>query len=395
MYKWSNLSIFLGTVVLCALSLSGCDNAITVTGTTIKNFKVDITDPADPAKKVTYEGIVDKSKYTIDIVVDKTSTTNYPVYKAARDKADIDLTFLLAPTFEQSQNSKVTPASGATVDFFTHKYSYKITSGTGKAQTYVAYLGTAEEIQDAKDKDEISKYITGNRITNFQVYVPWALLASNTPVWLSDGQRFEDFFPFKGIAEKANASASETAMAENIKAWAIVAFVDDGEGSDYAKLFQAAKANNQKAMDEATKAGKTAAEVEALRKSDAVLKMELVNQLSTEFDIPENASVNPFPGTKQNLYVQSTSAESKPEAPTSRYEIRADEEATDTPITTNETIVTWTRYGVPYTVTSQTGDSLEYRVWIILYSDAADWQGSTLPPDDPEKGGMSWGWEYR
>jgi hypothetical protein len=300
---------FWGVVVFCALALTSCPSEIIQTGTTIKNFEVKITDSA--GKEATFIGVVDKTKFTIDIIVDdvKTQTKGeLAVYTAARAVADDAGTFPLKPTFDTSENSTVKAKSGDTVDFFTKKVIYTITSANGKKQAYIAYLGTQAEIDALKEQDETIRYITGNRITDFEVYPSWGTMTNGlgNESLLSIGQVLEDF---KNFMPK---DVSEQAIADGIKAWRIVAFVDDGAGTPYAKLFQAEKAQNEKDVDKGT------ANVSLL--NDEQLKMQVINKLLTKFSVPENSSVNPLPGTPQKFYV-----ENKPATSASRYGIRAAE----------------------------------------------------------------------
>jgi hypothetical protein len=384
MYKSFNpcAFTFLGVVVLSALALTNCPTEIVQTGTTIKNFQVDITDPA--GQKATFYGVVDKTKYTIDIIVDDERTKNaasLAVYDAARAAADAAGTFPLKPTFDTSANSRVKARSGATVDFITKKAIYTITSANGKKQNYTAYLGKKEDIDALTDADQTIKYITGNRITDFVVNQPWGTGTTGLGelgLKLGVGQVLEDFKAFKPR------SASDQAIVESIKAWRIVAFVDDSDtpdGEQYRKLFDAAKAKNQKDVD----AGR--ANVSLL--SDDQLKMQVINSLHTKFSIPENASVNPLPGTPQKFYVENKSS-------TSRYGIQAEIDALEAeepaPVTDegNAGATTWAPYGVPYRVTSQTGETLEYRIWIIPLSDSAAWWGATVPEGED---GIGWVWQ--
>jgi hypothetical protein len=192
----------------------------------------------------------------------------------------------------------------------------------------------------------------------------------NDSTLLSQGQSLEYFRDFKPKV------ASDQALADSIKAWRIVAFIDDSEGEKgepYRKLFKEKKAKNEKDVAD----GKT--NVSLL--NDEQLKMAVINSLLTKFVIPENAVVNPLPGVAQKFYVENTPLANS----------GWDDEA-DSGVTT-----TWTPYGVPYQVTSQTGEMLEYRIWIILFSDAAEWM-DTLPDNSPDSTdgnvGLGWGWEY-
>jgi hypothetical protein len=271
--------------------------------TVIENFEVEITDP--DGNKSTFVGVANDTNHTIiDIIVDDENTQtggSLAVYTAARAAADSVNKFELTPIFEISENYTVKPGIDESVDFVTKKVTYTITPTEGEDVVYTVYLGTQAEIDELKEQDETIRYITGNRITDFEVYPSWGTMTNglNDPR-LSVGQVLEDF---KNFTPK---DVSEQDLADGIKAWRIVAFVDDGAGTSYAKLFQAAKAQNKKDVAE----GK--ANVSLL--NDEQLKMQVINSLRTKFSVPENSSVNPLPGTPQKFYVENKSA-----TPASRY----------------------------------------------------------------------------
>jgi hypothetical protein len=124
-------NLLVSMVILCGLLLSGCENDPPVgTGKRITSFEIkDLEKVVKPEKEAT----------TIEI----------ELTSAEAEEADA-MDWMLIPTIKYSSGATIKPDSGTPTDFSSHKVEYTVTSSNKKPQEYLVYIGTQEQIADAK-----------------------------------------------------------------------------------------------------------------------------------------------------------------------------------------------------------------------------------------------------